>query len=229
MADGGTITGPGYLFGCMLRETASPASASTILIAGPGRHPGHRQPRRLHPLGQRQQPLRRRHPQLGRQRHQPRDDPAAVEQQHLPVRHRHRLHTLTNLGTISSGAGTGGKRLISGTLDNQGTSPPTADYLDITGTTRPTAARSPGPATSSTARSRRPPPRPPPRPSWSPGQARHPGHRQPRRLHPLGPRQQPLRRRRPQLGGQRQPTTARSCCSRPTAPTSPTSPPAPAR
>src|SRR5438034_393192 len=41
--------------------------------------------------------------------------------------------TLTNLGTISSGAGTGGERLISGTLDNQAIVDATANYVDITG------------------------------------------------------------------------------------------------
>ena len=33
-AAGGAITGPGYLVGCVIEETASPAAASTILIEG---------------------------------------------------------------------------------------------------------------------------------------------------------------------------------------------------
>src|SRR5262249_41973947 len=42
--------------------------------------------------------------------------------------------TLTNVGTISSGGGSGGSRIISGTLDNRATVDATADYLEITGT-----------------------------------------------------------------------------------------------
>jgi hypothetical protein len=42
--------------------------------------------------------------------------------------------TLTNLGTITSGAGSGGERLIVGTTDNKATIDATADYLDIEGT-----------------------------------------------------------------------------------------------
>ncbi len=41
--------------------------------------------------------------------------------------------TLTNLGTISAGAGSGGNRIISGTLDNQAAVDATGDYIDITG------------------------------------------------------------------------------------------------
>ena len=36
VADGGTITGPGYLVNCTLQETAAPASPSTIVVAGQG-------------------------------------------------------------------------------------------------------------------------------------------------------------------------------------------------
>ncbi len=87
-----TTAGQAELFNCTLFETASPASASTIVATSIGDTLADRQPGRLHDLGQRQRPVQhRRHPQAWGQRHQPRDDPAAVEQQQLPVEHRHRL------------------------------------------------------------------------------------------------------------------------------------------
>src|SRR5205807_2448672 len=43
-------------------------------------------------------------------------------------------HTLTNTGTITAALGSGGNRIVSGTLDNQGIVAGGNDYLEITGT-----------------------------------------------------------------------------------------------
>ncbi len=133
-AQGGTIVGPGYLVNCTLEETAAPASASTILVSGTTttlatdnlagytlwvQGSPHYGDTVLHlggSLANRGTIL------LESVVNGDRSDIATGS------------YTLTNLGTITSGAGAGGERLITGTLNNQATIDATGDYVNIEGT-----------------------------------------------------------------------------------------------
>ena len=132
-AQGGVISGSGYLVNCQLQETAAPASPSTIVVAGSGvtlatdnlagytlwvqgsDHGGNAVLQLGGSLANR----------------------GTILLQSANNTYQSEINTgsstLTNLGTISSGAGSGGLRVISGTLNNQATIDATADYLDITG------------------------------------------------------------------------------------------------
>ena len=132
-AQGGTISGSGYPVNCQLQETAAPASPSTIVVAGNAvtlatdnlagytlwvqgsDHGGNAVLQLGGSLANR----------------------GTILLQSANNTYQSEINTgsstLTNLGTISSGAGSGGLRVISGTLNNQATIDATADYLDITG------------------------------------------------------------------------------------------------
>ncbi len=133
-AAGGTITGPGYLVNCALTETASPALASTIVIAG---------------LNDALDSDNLAGYTLWINGNSVFNSDAIVKLG-ANVNNRGMIllessnggyqsniatgsYTLTNLGTLTSSLGSGGNRIISGTLANQGTVAGGNDYLEMTG------------------------------------------------------------------------------------------------
>ena len=132
-ADGGTITGNGYIVNCTLLEIASPSSPSTMLISGTtttlatdnlagytlwvqgSNHYGDTVLKLGGNVANR----------------------GNILLQSADGTWRSDINTgsstLTNLGTITSSLGKGGERLIRGITDNQATIDATADYLDIQG------------------------------------------------------------------------------------------------
>ena len=133
-AQGGTMSGPAELVGCNLIETASPASASTIIIAGTtdtlssNNLAGYTIWVNGNSLFNSDAIL-----QVGANV----SNLGTILLQSSNGAYQSNVatgsFTLTNEGTISSGAGSGGNRIFSGTLDNQGTVNATADYVDIEG------------------------------------------------------------------------------------------------
>ena len=132
-AQGGTILGNGYLVNCSLQETVAPASASTILVAGKGVTLATDNLAGYTLWVQGSDHGRDAVLQLG---------PGVSNRGTILLQSVNNTYqsdiatgsnTLTNLGTISSGGGSGGVRSISGTLDNQATIDATVDYVDISG------------------------------------------------------------------------------------------------
>ena len=137
-AQGGTTTGPAELYVCKLFETASPASASTIVIAGTG---DTLESNNLagYTLWVNGNGLFNTDAILNLGANVSNRGAILLESSNNTYQSNIATgsSTLTNLGTITSSLGTGGNRIISGTLNNQATisvDPSTAGLpVEITG------------------------------------------------------------------------------------------------
>ena len=152
-ADGGSTTNQAELGGCALYETASPSSASTIMIAGNGdvletdNLSGYT-------IWVNGNGLFNTDATLNLGANVTNENGGTILLQSSNNTYQSNIatgsYTLTNVGTITAEGGSGGNRIISGTLDNQGT-------IAATGTT---TWRSPAPNTRRAVRR-------PIRPSWA--------------------------------------------------------------
>ncbi len=147
-AQGGTTTGPAELYSCKLYETASPASASTIVVASTSdtletdNLSGYTVWVNGSSLFNTDAILN-----LGANV----NNRGAILLESSNGAYQSNIatgsSTLTNLGTIQASLGSGGARIISGTLANQGSvSADNNDYLEITGTYQAQGGTTTGPA-----------------------------------------------------------------------------------
>ncbi len=197
VAQGGTTTGSAELYNCALFETASPASASTIIATSVGdtletdnlsgytiwvNGNGLFNTDAILKLGGNVSNL------------------GTILLQSSNSNYQSNIatgsSTLTNLGTITSSLGSGGNRIVSGTLNNQGTVAGGNDYLEITGTYVAQGGTTTGQAELYQLQAVRDRVAGLGLDDHRDQRRRRPGHRQPVRLHDLGQRQRPVQHRR---------------------------------
>ncbi len=134
VAQGGTTTGPAELYNCAIYETASPASASTIIVASKG---DALETNNLsgYTLWVNGSGLFNTDAILNLGGNVSNDGTILLQSSNNTYQSNIATgsYTLTNQGTITSGGGSGGNRIIAGTLANQGTVDATSDYVDIEG------------------------------------------------------------------------------------------------